>query len=268
MTQVSSPGNTGRPRLLVCVGASVDGRVTLSRDRLLMDEDASRLWRSLEPPSATALEAARSAQIAELYQPQAVLEGSGSLVRDSDGPLTGLSVELDEPESVLYSDFLPVEVVEGDEHQTWFTVVDSRGRVRWHTKGGGGFDVLVLVARATPPEYLAYLRQERICYLVVGEQRVDLTAALRRMQDRLGVTCVVSKAGGGLNGALLRADLVDEVHLLVYPALVGGSGTPTMFDGPELGHDEVPTRLRLLSTRVEADGMLWLRYEVLRAGNS
>jgi 2,5-diamino-6-(ribosylamino)-4(3H)-pyrimidinone 5'-phosphate reductase len=143
-------------------------------------------------------------------------------------------------------------------------VVDSRGRVEWHTKGGGGFDVLVLVARATPPEYLAYLREERISYLVAGEERVELAVALRQMHDRLGVTCVVSTAGGGLNGALLRAGLVDEIQLLVRPAAIGGLGTPTLFDGPELADGDSPTRLRLLFAHAETDGMLWLRYEVIR----
>lgn len=84
------------------------------------------------------------------------------------------------------------------DHENWFTVVDSRGRVRWTEKGGsGGWDVLVLVARATPAAYLSYLRRERVSYLVAGVERVDLALALRRMRDRLGITCVVSKAGGG-----------------------------------------------------------------------
>lgn len=99
--------------------------------------------------------------------------------------------------------------------------------------------------------------------LDVGEDRVDLPLALGRMRERLGVTCGVSEAGGGLNGALLRAGLVDEIQLLVLPAVVGGLGTPALFDGSQLLSGERPTSLRLLSRHAEADGMLWLRYEVL-----
>ena len=184
MDQVSGSGAIGRPRVVVSVGTSVDGRVTLRRDRLLLDEDASRVWQSLSPPGAHALEDARSSLLASLYQPQAVLEGSGSFVADSVGPLSGLSIDFDYSVDVLYSDFLPEEVVERPDHEKWFTVVDSRGRVKWHTKSRGGFDLLVLVACATPPEYLAYLRQERISYLVVGDERVDLPVALRPRGDR------------------------------------------------------------------------------------
>jgi riboflavin biosynthesis pyrimidine reductase len=243
---------------------SVDGRITLSRSRLLMDESASQVWQSLAPASAQALGDARSAQLDSLYRPEAILEGSGSLVADSAGPLTGLSTEFDYPPELLYSDFLPEEVVERPGHEKWFTVVDSRGRVTWEDEDHGEWDVLVLVARATPAAYLAHLRTRRICYLVAGDDRVDLPVALRRMRDRLGVSCVLSTAGGGLNGALLRAGLVDEIHLLVLPAVIGGLGTPTLFDGAELGDHDLPTRLRLLSSHTETDGMLWLRYQVIR----
>jgi riboflavin biosynthesis pyrimidine reductase len=88
------------------------------------------------------------------------------------------------------------------------------------------------------------------------------------MQVRLGVSCVLSTAGGGLNGALLREGLVDEIQLLVLPAVIGGLGTPTVFDGTVLGDHELPTRLRLLSAQTEPDGMLWLRYEVIREVSS
>jgi riboflavin biosynthesis pyrimidine reductase len=244
---------------------SVDGRITLSRSRLLMDEKASQVWQSLAPASAQALGEARSAQLDSLYQPEAILEGSGSMVADSAGPLPGLSTEFDYPVDLLYSDFLPEEVVERPGHEKWFTVVDSRGRVTWEDEDHGEWDVLVLVARATPAAYLAHLRTRRICYLVAGEERVDLATALGRMKDRLGVSCVLSTAGGGLNGALLRAGLVDEIQLLVLPAVIGGLGTPSVFDGPVLGDEELPTRLRLLSSQAEADGMLWLRYEVINS---
>lgn len=265
MDQATVSASTSRPRVVVSVGTSVDGRVTLRRDSLLMDEEVKRLWESVTPASSGPLHAARKRRLADLYQPKVVMEGSGSLVTDDVGPLTGLPTAFDDPVDVLYTDFLPQEVLDRPDHENWFTVVDSRGRVEWTMKGGsGGWDVLVLVARATPAEYLAYLRSERVCYLVVGEERVDLALALSRMRDRLGIGCVVSCAGGGLNGALLRAGLVDEIHLIISPVAIGGLGTPSLFDGPDLAKDETPTPLRLLSTQVEDDGMLWLRYEVRR----
>jgi riboflavin biosynthesis pyrimidine reductase len=67
-----------------------------------------------------------------------------------------------------------------------------------------------------------------------------------------------------LNGALLRAGLVDEINVELYPAVIGGFDTPALFDSPALQPDEWPTRLKLLSAQAGAGGRVWLRYQVVR----
>ncbi|GAA0498817.1 hypothetical protein Ade02nite_83840 [Paractinoplanes deccanensis] len=247
--------DASRPRVVVSAQMSLDGRLTLRRDHLLMTSPEP--WEALRPPSADGVEAARAALLEQTCHPTAVLEGSGSLVPSSAGPLLDLpppSVDTTE----LYEDFVVPRAAK------WFAVVDGRGRVRWTMKENDGYHLLVLVSQATPAAYLSYLRGEEISYLVAGSARVDLGEALRRMRERLGVACVVSTAGGGVNGALLRAGLVDEIQVVVYPAVIGGAGTPSLFDGEPLGQGEAPASLRLMCTQVSADGTLWLRYEVVR----
>ena len=39
-----------------------------------------------------------------------------------------------------------------------------------------------------------------------------------------GLTTLLVEGGGGLAAALLRADLVDEVHWMLAPKLIGGDG--------------------------------------------
>jgi riboflavin biosynthesis pyrimidine reductase len=95
---------------------------------------------------------------------------------------------------------------------------------------------------------------------------VDLRVALEKMGSRLGVTSLVSTAGGRLNGALLRADLIDEINVEFFPAAIGGRETPSLFDAPSLAPDEWPVRLELLSAQVQAGGRVWLRYGVIPGG--
>jgi 2,5-diamino-6-(ribosylamino)-4(3H)-pyrimidinone 5'-phosphate reductase len=216
------------------------------------------MWASIHPDSADGVFAARRAEIERQYAPQVVLEGSGTFVADTDGPITDLPAPSGGM-ATLYDDFLPAEA-----NCRWFAVVDGRGRIRWTHKGDAGRRLLVIVSHATRAPYLAYLRSEDVPYLVAGDGPVDLGGALRAMKDQLGATCAVSEAGGGLNGALLRSGLVDELHVMLLPSLVGGLGTPTTFDGVPLHPGQLPTRLRLLDARVTTDGIVSLHYEIDR----
>ena len=255
-----------RPRVVVGVGASVDGKVALTRNALLMHQPSTELWGAMTPEAPDSVAIDMIEVVRQQYGCNAILEGSGSLV--SEDTIPGELPTYGGDADALYEHFLPAEVIEQrSPAHMWFTVVDSRGRVRW-TESHEGWDALVLVAQSTPADYLGYLRRERICYLVVGEERVDLSRAVAAMGTELGVRCVLSTAGGGLNGALLRADLIDELHLTVAPALVGGLGTPSVMDGSPLAVGEAPTRLQLLSAQSDAGGSVRLHYVVRRSGEA
>jgi 2,5-diamino-6-(ribosylamino)-4(3H)-pyrimidinone 5'-phosphate reductase len=248
------------PKVVTFTVASVDGRIAVSRDVLLLWGDER--WQALGE-SGEAFE-----WLKLTHQPGATLEGSGSFVREGDGP--SLLPPFEGDPQALYADFMPEHVVQRPGHRGWFTVVDGRGRGREWIKNGAafgeewqGWHLLVLVARGTPAPYLAYLQREHIPYLVAGEERVDLRLALEKMGSALGVSCVLSTAGGKLSGALLRAGLVDEVNVEFLPGLVGGFDTPALFDSPALGPGERPARLKLISVHVQASGQVWLRYEVV-----
>lgn len=250
-----------RPKVVVYQVAALDGRLTLAPGYLLLDPGPR--WQAVAGTSDISDVAHR--WLASTHEPGATLEGSGSLVRDGDvpGPLPPFEGDLE----ALYRDHLPGALIERMGHRRWFVVVDGRGRVRWLYKETEDDHLLVLACRHTPPEYLAYLQREDIPYLVAGQERVDLALALAGLKSRLGVACVLSTAGGRLNGALLRAGLVDEINVAFYPAVIGGRGTPALFDAPPLGADEWPVPLRLISSHVQADGGVWLRYEVVREGS-
>jgi 2,5-diamino-6-(ribosylamino)-4(3H)-pyrimidinone 5'-phosphate reductase len=251
----AGPDGISRPRVIVSVTATVDGRVTLSRAERLLDDGPNRRWTALWPPDTDELLARRAAAIERRHHPTVVLEGSGTFVAHDAGSLDlpGTSV----PADVLLTDFLPYR------SPRWFAVVDARGRVAWTHKGDEQTSLLVIASHSTPLPYLAHLRQERIPYLLAGTHRVDLTCALAKIQTELGAECLVSEAGGGLNGALLRAGLVDELHIITVPALTGGLGTPSIMDGPPLDPGSLPEQLRAIDIQVGPHGTIWAHYEVV-----
>lgn len=241
-----------RPRVVTHNAASVDGRVALSPGVLLMFDER---WPTLADSTY--------GDVRLRHQPDVLLEGSGSLVAEGQqpDPLPDPTESVDD----LLTDFLPTDVVA--RTRGWLAVVDSRGRIRWQYKEypgeeWAGWHLLVLVSTATPPAYLAYLRRERIPYLVVGDDRVDLRLAMTTLQQRLGTRTVVSTAGGRLNGALLRAGLVDEIEVDVVPIAVGGTSTPVLFTATDLAPDEAPVRLRLVEATPRSGDRVLLRYAV------
>ena len=251
-----------RPRVILHTVASVDGRVSLGAHRTGFDDVGDPRWQRMWSSDETLEESVR--RLVSTYQPKAFLEGSGSFTIEGEqlAPLPPSEYPIDE----LYVDFLPDSIVRRPERCGWFAAVDGRGRLRSGMKefpGWEGWHTLHLVSHAAAPEYLAHLRRLEIPYLIGGEKSVDLKLVLEKMRARLGVECVVSTAGSRLNGALLRAGLVDEISLVLLPAVIGGNVTPTLFGSPDLGPDDWPVQLELVSAESEPAGRVHLHYRVV-----
>ncbi|MEV4637011.1 pyrimidine reductase family protein [Actinoplanes sp. NPDC049548] len=109
--------------------------------------------------------------------------------------------------------------------------------------------LVVTHAGAVPPPGLAEVAE----ILPLGDEAVDLAAMVAELHRR-GATQVLCEGGPRLFGALIAADLVDEVCLTVSPLLAGG-GAGRIAAGP----DGPPRRMELRSLLAE-DDMLFLRY--------
>lgn len=86
----------------------------------------------------------------------------------------------------------------------------------------------------------------------------DLGAALRALRAEHGVEAVVCEGGAHLNATLLGAGLVDELHLVVSPLLVGGADPLTIVQGGLLD----PVREAQLVSLAESGGWLFTRYRM------
>lgn len=97
------------------------------------------------------------------------------------------------------------------------------------------------------------------CAASVGYLRTgDLGEALRVLRAEHGVEAVVCEGGAHLNAALLGAGLVDELHLVVSPMLVGGADPLTIVQGGLLD----PPREATLVSLAESGGWLFSRYRL------
>lgn len=247
------PDARDRPRVVLTTTAGLDARITLRRDQRLLEPSVGERWRAALPGDVDGLVRRRDEWVERHHHPSVTLEGSGTFVaEDAVSPWAEPGGPWD------HRDHLPRSA------RRWFVVVDGRGRMDWTFTGDDATALLLLVCRATPPGYLERLRELGVGWLVCGDERVDLDLALRRLRAELGAEVVVTDGGGGLNGALLRAGLIDELHVVTVPVVVGGADTPTFLDGDPLAPDGEPVRLRMMGIETGADGTTWTRYEVAR----
>src|ERR1700742_3301826 len=112
-------------------------------------------------------------------------------------------------------------------------VLDARGKIGWGRSDIGGDPIVVVLTEQVSDAHLAGLRGENVSYVFAGKSELDLAAVLEFLNRELGVKRLLVEGGGGNNGAFLRAGLIDEISVAVYPALDGAKGAPSVFDSGE-----------------------------------
>ena len=211
----------GRPWVRVKLAMSLDGRTALASGQ-------SKWITSEEARADVQLWRARSG---------ALLTGIGTI--DADDPQ--LSARVPEP-----VDFVPPLRV----------VLDSRGRLDADARVlGAGAGTLAMHAVDIVPSY-----GEGIDAIAVPRRggMLDLRAVMAQLAQR-EVNEVQVEAGATLCGALLDADLVDELLLYIAPVLLGERGRP-LFGGIHVADMADRIGFRLLETeRVGPDLRLLLR---------
>jgi 2,5-diamino-6-(ribosylamino)-4(3H)-pyrimidinone 5'-phosphate reductase len=193
-------------------------------------------------------------ELAASWNADAMLSGSETMLTAYQGMPDAETVE---PPAELHPLHVPLLVV-----------VDSHGRIHcWNRLRSEPYwrNAMVLCSHSTPQSYLDELREKHVDFIVAGDERVDLRAALEELNARYGVKVVRVDSGGALNGALLRAGLVDEVSVLIGPCLVGGSSPRSLFVAPDLTAPEGVIPLRLTHVERVRGDVVWLRYEVVQS---
>ena len=142
--------------------------------------------------------------------------------------------------------------------------IDPSGRLAWDKNEIDGDHVVAVLSERVSDEYLAFLREGGVSYIIAGKRDVDLAEALEKIGARLGIRTVMLEGGGRINGGMLAAGLIDELSVVVCPVADGRLGRPALFDAE--ADQTTPRRLVLLAVERRPDNFLWLRYRVDAAG--
>jgi 2,5-diamino-6-(ribosylamino)-4(3H)-pyrimidinone 5'-phosphate reductase len=118
--------------------------------------------------------------------------------------------------------------------------------------------VIVFTTSQTEAAQIEFLRQRGVQVFVLGEQRVDLPAAMQKLKQA-GIQRLLVEGGGTLNEELLKLKLVDEISIFIAPLIFGGANAPTFASGMGLRR-EAAIRSKLVDIEKLGDGGILLRY--------
>lgn len=144
-------------------------------------------------------------------------------------------------------------------------IVDARGVLRWKenfitlSNQPNPFHLIIIVTKQTPKEYLSYLQNKGISYVISGEGKINFVEVLNKLRKNFKIEKILLEGGGSFNGSLMAADVVDEISLLLIPRILNKKDAPSLFD---METDSVDPKNYELSTLKQLDkGVLWLKYK-------
>ncbi|MFP5076414.1 RibD family protein [Rhizobium sp. YIM 134829] len=138
--------------------------------------------------------------------------------------------------------------------------IDRGGKLHFDKGDLYGDHVVVLLGRDVPDSHLAELASDGVSYLVSESDEMDIGAMLETLNGELGISRILLEGGAGTNGALLAAGLVDEISLVVAPALDARKGADRVIEFGEEGLAG-KVELSLLSCTPLSHGAIHLRYK-------
>jgi diaminohydroxyphosphoribosylaminopyrimidine deaminase/5-amino-6-(5-phosphoribosylamino)uracil reductase len=187
----------GRPWLALKLAATLDGRIATARGE-------SR-WITGEPARAFAHRLRDASDAVMVGSGTAAADDPALTVRDAHGVVTRAPIRIvvdgalaTPPRLALYRDEQAM--------RTW-----------------------LVTARGHPPRALAS-RTAHGARAIEAPRRgrhLDLAHVLAQLAGA-GLTQILVEGGGGLAAALLRAGLVDELHWLIAPSVLGGDARPAV----------------------------------------
>ena len=118
-----------------------------------------------------------------------------------------------------------------------------------------GYDkaqIIEVLTNQVSGQYLTYLQSMGIPYIFAGDTVIDIDEALFKLKAYFGIQTLLLEGGSILNGAFQRAGVIDELSLVVDPA-IGGEGKPLCMDSRVEEYCLVEVK--------NHNGILWLNYK-------
>ena len=157
-----------------------------------------------------------------------------------EGSFTGgFYPDLSEYAPISHDHGSKVDFVVDDMTGFYAVAFDPKGKLGWKSNriidpdGDPGYDgaqIIEVLTEQADKRYLRYLHTMEIPYLFAGETEIDIKLALFKLKNIVGCERLLLEGGSIINGAFHRADVIDELSLVVAPVVADKEDKPLFTD--------------------------------------
>lgn len=157
-----------------------------------------------------------------------------------EGSFTGgYYPDLSEYEPVIYDHGFKMDYILDDMTGFYAVVFDPKGKLGWKSNkiidpdGDPGYDgaqIIEVLTEQVDERYLGYLESMEIPYIFAGEKEIDVELALFKLKNIVGCETLLLEGGSIVNGYFQRADVIDELSLVVAPVTGEKDDKPLFMD--------------------------------------
>ena len=136
---------------------------------------------------------------------------------------------------------------------------DPKGKLGWKSNkiidedpGYGDAQIIEVLTEQGDGRYLAYLQSMEIPYIIAGEAEIDVKIALEKLKTLMGINSILLEGGSIVNGYFQRANVIDELSLVVAPIVADAEDKPLFMDS-------TLSKFRLKEIK-QYDDVAWMNY--------
>ena len=135
-------------------------------------------------------------------------------------------------------DFMMDYILDKDKMSGFYAVAfDPKGKLGWKTNkivdddpGYNNAQIIEVLTEQADERYLSYLEEMEIPYIFAGESEIDLEFALYKLKNIIGIKKLLLEGGSIVNGYFQRANMIDELSLVVAPIIAEKDDKPLFMD--------------------------------------
>ena len=136
---------------------------------------------------------------------------------------------------------------------------DPKGKLGWKNSkiidedpGYGDAQIIEVLTEQVDGRYLAYLQSMYIPYIFAGKTEIDVKIALEKLKNLMDINCLLLEGGSIVNGYFQRADVIDELSLVVAPIVADAEDKPLFMDS-------TLSEFKLKEIK-QCDDVVWMNY--------